>query len=63
MSHPFEIGKQYRNRNGEYTVLKLDDDTMIFRYADGRTMKSSIAQQARILNNLQEEAEYGEERE
>ena len=32
MSHRFEVGKQYRNPKGPYTVLQFDGDTMILRY-------------------------------
>jgi len=61
MSGPFEVGKQYRNHKGTYTVLQVDGDTMILRYAGGSTAKESVALQARIWENLQDEEAYGEE--
>ena len=61
MSGPFEVGKQYRNHKGAYTVLQLNGDNMLLRYADGSTAKESVTFQARIWENLQEEKAYGEE--
>ncbi len=61
MSSPFEIGKQYRNRKGAYTVLQLDGDTMLLRYADGSKATESVAMQARIWENIQDEEAYGED--
>jgi len=61
MSGPFEVGKQYHNRKGTYTVLQLNGDVMLLRYADGSTAKESMAMQARIWENIQEEKAYGEE--
>ena len=61
MHGPFEVGKQYRNHKGAYTVLQIDGDTMLLRYADGSTAKESVTFQARIWENLQEEEAYGEE--
>ncbi len=61
MSHRFEVGKQYRNHKGTYTVLQLDGDTMILRYADGTKAKESATFQARIWANIQDDEVYGEE--
>ena len=61
MSGPFEVGKQYRNHKGTYTVLQLNGDTMLLRYADGSTAQESVTFQARIWENIQEEEAYGEE--
>ena len=61
MHGPFEVGKQYRNHKGAYTVLQIDGDTMLLRYADGSTAKESVTFQARIWENIQEEEAYGEE--
>lgn len=61
MSGPFEVGKQYRNRKGAYTVLQLNGDAMLLRYADGSQAKESVALQARIWENLQDEEAFGEE--
>lgn len=51
--HPFQVGKQYRNRDGDYQVVSIDDPNMVIRYLDGRTLESSIALQARIWDNIQ----------
>jgi len=53
MSHPFEVGKTYRNRAGEYVVQALDGDRMTIRYQDGRTLVTSAQMQARIWENIQ----------
>jgi hypothetical protein len=51
--HPFKIGKQYRNRDGDYQVISINEPNMVIRYLDGRTVESSIALQARIWENIQ----------
>jgi hypothetical protein len=51
--HPFTVGKQYRNREGEYQVISINEPNMVLRYLDGRTIESSIALQARIWENIQ----------
>jgi hypothetical protein len=51
--HPFKVGKQYRNRNGEYKVISINEPNMVIRYLDGGTMESLIAVQARIWENIQ----------
>ena len=53
MSHPFEVGKIYRNRIGEYTVQEIDGDCMTIRYEDGQTLKTTVHIQARIWENIQ----------
>jgi hypothetical protein len=53
MSHPFEVGKTYRNRAGEYTVVAIDGDKMKIRYAGGGTLDTSVEIQARIWENIQ----------
>lgn len=52
--HPFEVGKQYQNREGEYHVISINDPNMVIRYLDGRIIESTIALQARIWENMQE---------
>jgi hypothetical protein len=52
MSHPFEVGKPYRNRSGEYVVEAIDGDRMTIRYTDGRTLITSAVIQARIWENI-----------
>jgi len=60
-SHPFEVGKQYRNRDGEYQVISIDEPNMVIRYRDGYIIESSIILQARIWENIQEDngSEFG----
>lgn len=52
--HPFEVGKLYQNRAGDYHVISINTPNMVIRYRDGRQIESSIALQARIWENLQE---------
>ena len=61
MGHPFVVGSRYRNRDGEYTVIKLDDSNMLIQYADGRMIETQIARQERIWENMQFEADAEEE--
>ncbi|MGD8397434.1 MAG: hypothetical protein PVG11_01120 [Anaerolineae bacterium] len=53
MSHPFEEGKLYRNRIGQYEVEEIDGDRMVIRYVDGGTLETSVNIQARIWENIQ----------
>jgi len=53
-NHPFEIGKEYRNRDGAYRVVSIHEPDMVIRYRDGRTVESPILLQVRIWENLQE---------
>jgi len=53
--HPFEVGRQYRNEHGAYTVVRIQESDMVIRYADGRTLVSPIALQARIWERICEE--------
>jgi hypothetical protein len=48
MDHPFEIGKEYHNRNGTYEVLAIDEPEMRIRYKDGREAVVSIDQEASV---------------
>ena len=52
--HPFKVGKQYRNRDGEYHVMSISEPNMVIRYQDGRIIESTIVLQARIWENIQE---------
>jgi hypothetical protein len=54
-THPFEIGKEYRNRDGAYRVVSIHEPDMIIRYHNGRTVESPIVLQARIWENMQED--------
>ena len=48
MDHPFEEGKQYRNRNGRYQVLAIEEPKMRVRFEDGNEMNLNIAIQTHI---------------
>jgi hypothetical protein len=53
MSHPFEEGKIYRNRIGQYVVEWIQGDKMKIRYTNGGTLVTAINIQARIWENIQ----------
>ncbi|MEI7553672.1 hypothetical protein [Candidatus Chlorohelix sp.] len=48
----FEIGKQYRNRRGIYTVISINQPKMLVSYEDGTTAELTIEQQANIVRNM-----------
>lgn len=58
-THPFEVGKQYQNRDGLYFVVSIDEPDMVIRYKNGRTVESTIVLQARIWENMQEASGSG----
>lgn len=53
----FEIGGAYSNRIGRYTVLELNDQTMLVQYEDGVTAELNINIQERIWENIAVEEE------
>jgi len=53
MPHPFEVGKTYRNRIGEYAVVSIDGNQMKIRYVSGGTLVTDVNIQARIWENIQ----------
>jgi hypothetical protein len=63
MSHPFEEGKTYRNRIGEYVVESIEGDRMEVRYTDGGTLSTSVRIQRRIWENIQFEEKMVREEE
>ncbi len=63
MDHPFEVGKMYRNRHGEYVVVAIQDPLMLIRYTDGTSLRTRISIQKRIWDNIQMEAAAERERE
>ena len=63
MVHPFEVGKTYRNRNGEYIVQAVAGDRMTIRYVSGGTLETSVAIQARIWENIHFENQMAQEEE
>lgn len=52
----FIEGQSYRNRLGEYTVLKIDGDSMHIRYHNGQEVTVSIAKQTTIYENMTRES-------
>jgi hypothetical protein len=63
VAHLFEVGKNYRNRAGEYTVLAVDGEKMTIRYVSGSTLVTSVAIQGRIWENIQFEEQSAREEE
>ena len=63
MAHAFEVGKMYRNRIGEYTVVAIDGEKMTIRYTNGSTLATSALIQARIWENIQFEEQAAREEE
>jgi hypothetical protein len=63
MSHPFEVGKEYRNRNGQYVVQAIEGEWMKLKYVNGGTIESRISLQARIWENIQFEEQLAREEE
>jgi hypothetical protein len=61
MAHPFEVGKTYRNRKGEYEVVRLHGSRMMIRYADGSLLQTTVDVQERIWQNIQMEAQLERE--
>ena len=55
----FDIGQEYANRKGKYTILEINDPKMTVEYEDGSTADLSISIQQRIWENIvtEEEAE------
>jgi len=60
---PFEVGKSYRNRAGEYVVLAIDGDKMTIRYVGGALLETTIQIQGRIWENIQFENQVAREEE
>jgi hypothetical protein len=56
MRHPFKVGGRYRNRDGEYEVVKIDGSKMEIRYSDGQCIETTVQLQATIRANMQAES-------
>ena len=56
MDHPFEVGRTFRNRQGEYVVVSLQGPVMLIRYTDGTLLETRVEVQNRIWNNIQLDA-------
>jgi hypothetical protein len=63
MNHPFQVGKSYRNRAGEYVVQDIVGEEMVIRYVGGSTLKTRVSIQARIWENIQFEEQMAREEE
>lgn len=55
MGGQFEVGGTYRNRDGEYEVVKRNGPKMVIRYKDGREVRTTVKLQARIRKHIQAE--------
>jgi hypothetical protein len=53
----FELGGQYENRIGKYTVEEIDHPKMTVRYENGESAVLNMNIQARIWENIQSEEE------
>jgi hypothetical protein len=53
----FEVGEEYANRKGGYTVLEISAPKMTVEYDDGSTADLSISIQQRIWENIVTEQE------
>ncbi|MEZ4715233.1 MAG: hypothetical protein R2851_03975 [Caldilineaceae bacterium] len=51
----------YRNREGEYQVIDIHGDEMTIRYTSGKTIRTDISTQQRILDNLEIEDDIAED--
>lgn len=61
MAHSFKLGTHYRNREGEYQVVEIHGDEMTIRYSAGKTIRTDISTQQRILDNLEIENDIAED--
>jgi hypothetical protein len=52
MVYEFELGQQYANRKGKYTVIEMNEPRMTVEYEDGSTAELNIAIQHRIWENI-----------
>lgn len=53
----FEVGQEYSNRRGRYTVLALNPPRMTVRFEDGSVVDLNIAIQERIWQNIVDDNE------
>jgi len=53
----FEIGEEYANRKGNYTVIEINDPKMTVEFKDGSSVELSISIQQRIWENIVAEQE------
>jgi len=50
--HPFIVGERYFDRNGEYTVVRIDGDRITVRYDNDREAEGNLEDRARIYRNM-----------
>lgn len=53
----FEVGGQYANRIGDYTVVEISGNKMLVRYEDGSEASLNMQIQERIWENIQADVE------
>lgn len=61
MTHSFKLGSHYQNREGEYQVIDVHGDEMTIRYTSGKSIRTDISTQQRILDNLEIENDIAED--
>jgi hypothetical protein len=63
VSHPFKVGKLYRNRVGEYEVKAIEGDQITIKYVGGATLTTNVGILARIWENVQFEDQLARDEE
>jgi len=53
---PFVVGQTYRDRQGEYTVIRTDENCVVIERADGRRDTADATLKARIHRNMATES-------
>lgn len=53
--HPFRPGERYENRKGLFEVISIEGDAMRIRWDTGEEVSTSVAFQAKILDNMERE--------
>lgn len=59
----FEIGAEYENEKGVFTVMSIEKDEMLIRWANGEEAQTSLEFQDRIQQRRQWERKKREEKE
>jgi len=49
---PFIVGETYSDRLGDYRVISLEGNRLVFEYTDGRRSEGTIEQKALIYRNI-----------
>ena len=53
----FQVNEQYENEKGVFTVVSIDRENMVIRWADGEEIRTDIELQRRIYSRRQWEKE------